>query len=104
ELGLPRVAVQHVPEIPERAADLLARRLLVHVLELRLRARLPGREEGDVVPGVDESLGEEPHHPLDAAVAARWHGEPHRREQRDLHAAASTATRPSWTRTSHWRS
>jgi hypothetical protein len=78
------VAGERVIELPERAPDPLARRLLVDVRELRLRARVAGREERYVVAGVDEPVRQEGDDQLDPAVARGGHREPDRAEDRDL--------------------
>ena len=53
----------------------------------------PRREQRDVVAGVDEAVGEQRHDELDAAVAGRRHGKPHRRDDRDTHRPQGNATR-----------
>ena len=78
ELLGPLVAGEDVPQVRERAPDLLARRVVEDGRELRLRVGVAGREEGDVVPVVDEAVREQPDDPLDPAVAARRDGEPGR--------------------------
>ena len=80
-----REAVQDVPDVGRRLPDLLARSLLVDVVEHCLRPRLPRREQRHLVAGVDETVGEEPDDPLDPAVARGRHREPGRREQCDPH-------------------
>ena len=57
---------------------------------LRLRARAARREQRDVVAGVDEAVGEQRHDELDAAVAGRRHGEPHRCDDGDAHRGQGT--------------
>ena len=79
ELARALEARERVAHLHLRAADLGARRDLVDPRELRLRARVAGREQRHVVAGVDEPVGEQRHDPLDAAVAGRRHREPHRR-------------------------
>src|SRR5436305_1457844 len=96
-------ARERVPELRQRLADLLARRILEHVVELRLRARVAGGEDRHVVPGVDEPVREQRDHPLDPAVAAGRNREPDGAENSNPH-ASSTVTCASSTRTSHWRS
>src|SRR5437763_16350037 len=96
-------ARERVPELRRRLADLLARRILEHVVELRLRARVAGGEDRHVVPGVDEPVREQRDHPLDPAVAAGRNREPDRAQDGDSH-ASSTVTCELSTRTSHWRS
>ena len=96
-------ARERVADLGLRAADLLARRDCVDERQLGLRVRVAGREQRHVVPRVDETVGEQRDDPLDPAVAGRRNGEPHRREDRDLH-SPFTLTRPSSSRTSQTRS
>ena len=103
ELVRPPVAGEGVPELGKRLADPLARRVREDRLELRLRARVAGREERHVVARVGEPVREERDDPLDPAVAARRHREPGRREDGDSH-RASTSTVPRTRRTSQARS
>src|SRR5207247_4078046 len=76
---------ERVPELRQRLADLVARRILEYVVELRLRARVAGGEDRYVVPGVDEPVGEQRDHPFDSAVTAGRNREPDRAENGDPH-------------------
>src|SRR5439155_21486217 len=59
--------------------------LFEHVLETRSGLRVARGEEGHLVPGIGEAVGEQSHDPLDAAVALRGDGEPRGAELRDPH-------------------
>ncbi len=74
--------VERVLHLPVRVPDPLARRRVEHGLEPRARLRVSRREERDVVPRVDEPVGEERHDPLGPAVRLRRNREPHRTHQR----------------------
>ena len=83
ELVGPLVAREHVAQLRQRAADLIARRVLEDRLELRLRTRVARREQRHLVAVVREAVGEQPDDPLDPAVAGGRHREPGRSQDSD---------------------
>src|SRR5262249_59901781 len=80
-------AMKDVAELPERAADPLARRHGMHRRKLRFGVRVAGCEQRYVVPAVDEAVREQGDDPLDAAVTRRRDGEPARCKNGDPHSA-----------------
>ena len=63
--------------------------------QLGLRARAAAREQRDVVPGVDEAVGEQRDDELDAAVSGRRDREPHGGDDRDTHAGSCGRLEPA---------
>jgi hypothetical protein len=99
------VVVQHVElvraanrgdevlHLPERVADPLAGCGVEDGLEPGLRLRVAGREQRDVVSGVDESVREQRHDPLDPPVRLGRDREPDRADDSDSHCARSRFAR-----------
>ena len=86
ELVRALVAGQHLADLRQRSTDPRARRGLEDERHETSPSSASHPKRSDhVVARLDQPYRKQRDDPLDAAVAGRRHGEPHRREDRDLH-------------------
>ena len=76
-------AGERMQELRLRRPELVGARIVEGRDQARLRLRIAGGVERDVVAALDETLDEQMDDGLGAAVALRRHGEPWRRENRN---------------------
>ena len=85
EIAGARIAGERMVQVGHRQPDPHAGRLVVAGHQPRLGLRIAGREQRHVVPLLDQAVGQDRHHPLDAAVTRGRHREPGRGDDADLH-------------------
>ena len=85
--------VHQVLHLPERVPDPLARSRVEDRLQARTRLRVARREHRDLVPGVDEAVGEQRDDALDPAVRLGRNREPDGTDHADSHSARSESAR-----------
>ena len=78
-------AGERVVQIGHRQPDAHAGRIVVAGHQPRLGLRVARGEQRHLVPVVDQPVGQDRHHPLDAAVPGGRHGKPGRGDDRDAH-------------------
>ena len=85
ELARPAEGKDHVPKLPERMTDPLARGSREHGVQPRARLRLARGEERHVVPVGDEPVREQRDDALDASVRLGRDRKPHWTDEPDFH-------------------